>query len=336
MKAMFIKEPKQFIYKNIKKPAISSGEALIKINKIGICGSDIHAYFGQQAFFDYPRIIGHEICGTVEEIENNETIKKGDRVTVMPYFFCNSCIACKNSKENCCEALKVLGVHFDGAAAEYIQVPIQYIIPIQDIDEDNTTLIEPLAIGAHAIRRAEAKKDEKALVLGLGTIGLGIAAILKSKGIQVIGIDVNEERNQYVENKLDIKTINAKNNHMKKKVYDAFEQEYPTLVFDATGNKQSMESCIQYLAHGGKIIFVGLYKGIIELNDIEFHKREATLLKSRAASLEDFNEVINFIKTEKIVPKDFMITHKVKFDQFVEKFESIIHDKALIKCIVEF
>ncbi len=336
MERVILKEPGIMKYEQRPIPKPINHEVLIKIKKLGICGSDIHAYGGNQAFFSYPRIIGHEICGEIVDSNGSKRLNMGDRVTVMPYMACYQCTACRNEKQNCCEKLQVLGVHLDGAAAEYMTVPKDYVIPVNDIEEDNVALIEPLAISAHAVRRAKVNKGQKAIVIGLGTIGLGAAALLESEGLEVVGIDISESRIQHFEDQLNLKAYSAEEKNLKEIIYKHFHQEFPMLVLDATGNKKSMENAVQYLSHGGQLIFVGFHKGNIEMNDIELHKREATLLRSRAATKDDFYYVMDHIKNGKMNPKEFMITHKIPFNQWVEQFEQIINDTELLKCIIEF
>ena len=136
---------------------MQKGEAILKIKRIGICGTDLHAFEGTQPYFEYPRILGHELAAEIIAIETNEQFAVGDKVTFIPYFNCGVCIACRNGLTNCCVSMKVCGVHVDGGMAEYLSVPVSSLIHSQGMGFDELALVEPLAIGAHAIRRAGIK-----------------------------------------------------------------------------------------------------------------------------------------------------------------------------------
>lgn len=323
----------EYIHEEIEKP--KKGEVLLKIKKLGLCGSDLHAYNGKQAIFEYPRIIGHEICAYVEETNENSKFTKGEMVTVMPYIPCHKCTACRNGKENCCENLKVMGVHIDGASTEYFIAPEDHVIKTENICEDDCALIEPLSIGAHAVKRVNIRKDENALVIGLGTIGIGVAAILKHEGINVFGIDVNENKINESKAKIDINAILINSETITNDIKNHFNGEFPTLVFDATGNKFSMKNSINYLSYGGNLVFIGFHKGELGIEDLDLHKREATLYRSRAANKKDFEYIIDLIKNG-FSPKDFMITNRVDFKDLKDNFENIVNDENLIKCVVDF
>lgn len=159
MKYIVCEKPHEFLLKEKEMPVRKEGEVLLKIRKIGVCGTDIHAYGGTQPYFEYPRVLGHELAA--EYIEGNvEGFKKGDKVTFIPYFHCGKCIACTNGLTNCCANIKVFGVHIDGGMAEYITIPEQYLLHGQGLDYDQLALVEPLAIAAHGVRRADVKAKD--------------------------------------------------------------------------------------------------------------------------------------------------------------------------------
>jgi threonine dehydrogenase-like Zn-dependent dehydrogenase len=158
MKALVCEEPGSFQYIKKEKPLLQTGHAILKIKRIGICGTDLHAFEGTQPFFNYPRILGHELAAEIVEIEANSEFAVGDKVTFSPYFYCGKCIACRNGLTNCCADIKVFGVHIDGGMSEFISVPIKYLIKGNDMSFEELALVEPLAIGAHGIRRAGVKK----------------------------------------------------------------------------------------------------------------------------------------------------------------------------------
>ena len=204
MNYIVCQEPGTFAALEKDTPFIEPGSALIKMDKVGVCGTDLHAFQGNQPFFSYPRILGHELAGTVLDANGSATIKNGDRVAIIPYLHCGKCIACRQGKTNCCQNLKVLGVHVDGGMQEQITLPSQYLIPANELSAEAVAIIEPLCIGAHAIRRASIKKGENVVVVGAGPIGLGIMRFAQLEGGRVIAVDINEERLAYAKEVMQV------------------------------------------------------------------------------------------------------------------------------------
>src|SRR5450432_3475838 len=172
MKALVCTNPGEMDYREIPEPELKPGFAIIRIRKICVCGTDLHAFEGTQPFFNYPRILGHELSGELIEFEDAPGFKKGDRVTFLPYLTCGKCIACRNGKTNCCMELKCLGVHTDGGMCEYIIMPVDKLHPSAKLTLDQLALVETLGIGCHGVNRSNLKRGEWALVIGAGPIGL--------------------------------------------------------------------------------------------------------------------------------------------------------------------
>ena len=337
MKALVCTKPQKFDYQQIERPEITSGNAILKVKRIGICGTDLHAFEGAQPFFNYPRILGHELACEVAEIEENSDFKVGDAVTFIPYFSCGECIACRNKKPNCCTDIQVFGVHIDGGMSEYISVPIQFLVKSQGLSFDELALVEPLAIGCHGVNRANVQANEFVLVVGAGPIGLGTMEFAKIAGAKVIALDVNDLRLTFCQEKLSVDfTINALSDNVLARLREITNNDMPTVIIDATGNLTAIESAFQYLAHGGKYILVGLQKGEISFSHPEFHKREATLMSSRNATRQDFEQVIDAMKKGLVKPTTY-ITHRVNFEQVKDNFESWLNPtNGVIKAIVNF
>lgn len=335
MKYIVCQKPKEFILKEKETPKRKENEALLKIKKAGICGTDIHAYSGNQAFFTYPRILGHELASEVLDVsENKQGIKKGDKVIVMPYMSCNNCIACRNGKSNCCVNINVLGVHKDGGMQEQITVPTDILILSNQLSYDEMTIVEPLAIGAHALRRADVKSGEIVAVVGCGPIGIGIIKLAQIAGATVIAIDVNEQRLKYTKEKIGVDyTVKAGKNAINE-VSEITNGDMCTVVFDATGNKRALETCPDFMAHGGSFVMVGLSNGELIFNHPKIHAKEITLMSSRNASEEDFKHVIDVINQ---FPTESFITHNVPFTKMIENFDSWIKpETGVIKATIDF
>lgn len=320
----------------LPEPSMKSGEAIVKIRRIGICGTDMHAYQGNQPFFTYPRILGHELSGVIEQIHDTDgEFVVGQQVAIIPYMHCGLCIACRHGKTNCCTSMEVLGVHVDGGMQERIAVPVTHLVSTEGLTLDQSAMLEPLAIGAHAVRRSQLSQGETALVIGAGPIGLGVMVFAKRAGAKVIVMDVNEERLAFCKSwaKVDY-TVHALNG-AQEQLLEITDGSYPTIVFDATGNTNSMENAFRYVAHGGTLVYVGLVKSNISFNDSEFHKREMTLMGSRNATREDFNRVIEAMKTGEVDIENY-ITHRTAFNDVVSSFECWLDPLSkVIKVLIE-
>lgn len=336
MKTLVCIEPGHFEYQSVIKPELTKGNAIIKIKRIGICGTDLHAFEGTQPYFEYPRILGHELSGELVEFDDATGFRIGERVTFIPYFSCGECIACRMGKPNCCSHIKVCGVHQDGGMAEYLSVPSSSLVHGDGLSFDELALVEPLAIGAHGVRRAEIKKGEYVLIVGAGPIGLGAMEFARVAGANVIALDVNDKRLQFCKDQLKVShTVNALSRDVTAELMEITNGDMPTVVIDATGNLKAINSEFQYLAHGGRYVLIGLQKGEICFSHPEFHKREATLMSSRNATREDFDHVIIAMKSKQINPATF-ITQKVLFENIKEEFNHFLGLKSgVIKAMVE-
>lgn len=336
MKGIVCEDIERFTFTELEEPTFVQGEAIVRVKRIGICGTDLHAYKGNQPFFTYPRILGHELSGVIEQIGVNEAeLQPGDQVSIIPYLHCGSCIACRNGKSNCCTSIQVLGVHADGGMREKISVPISHLLLTNELTLEQAAVIEPLSIGAHAIRRSGLSAGETALVIGAGPIGLGVMALAKHLGAKVIAMDINDERLSFCKQWAQVDhTVNALQNPAAE-LEALTNGEYPTVVFDATGNARSMSGAVQYAAHGGTLVYVGLVKGDLSFNDAEFHKRELTIMGSRNATREDFKHVLGVIR-EGGIDLDRYVTHRIPFERMIDQFESWLDPASkVIKAMVE-
>ncbi|GIO11873.1 alcohol dehydrogenase [Cohnella xylanilytica] len=321
----------------LPEPEAKEGHAIVGVKRIGICGTDYHAFRGNQPFFEYPRILGHELAGVVEEIGDNESgLRAGDRVSVIPYLHCGTCVACRAGKTNCCTDMKVLGVHVDGGMRERISVPVTHLIRANDLTLDQAAILEPLAIGAHAVRRSGLAAGETALVIGGGPIGLGVAALAKRRGAKVIAMDLDPGRLEFCRDWAGAdELVRASGDDALRRIAEAAGGELPTVVFDATGSARSMTDSFQYAAHGGKLVFVGLVKADIAFSDPEFHKRELTLMGSRNATREDFDDVMEAVAAGAI-DADGYINRRAPFAEATRAFEEWLKPESkVIKAMVE-
>ncbi len=312
---------------------------MVKIRRIGICGTDYHAFGGNQPFFSYPRVLGHELGAEIVALGGSlpeTTLKIGDRVSVEPYLNCNDCQACRTGHPNCCERLRVLGVHTDGGMTEYINVPISKLHKSEILAYDQLALVETLGIGLHAANRAKLHAEDKVLIIGAGPIGLSVAQFCQLSGATVGVADRSESRLDFTRrhgiSDLGIVVDQALTAEYLRKFY---EGDLPTVIFDATGNRNSMFNAFNLIAHGGKIVFVGLFQGEVEFNDPNFHKREVTLMSSRNSLPAEFKEIISLMEAGRIDTAPW-ISHRTDLEHLSEIFPTFLKpDQHLIKAIVE-
>lgn len=336
MKALVCTEPGRMDYIDLPEPVRKKGHAIVRIRKICICGTDLHAFEGTQPFFNYPRILGHELSGELMESDNAPGFQNGDLVTFLPYLNCGHCIACRSGKTNCCSSLQVCGVHIDGGMADYYSIPSRLLMHAEGLDLTEMALVEPLSIGAHSIRRANVQPDEFVLVVGAGPIGLGVMEFARLRGARVIVLDTNAFRLEFCKTGLGLPyVIQAGAEDTMERLMDITRGDLPTVVFDASGNRQAINQGIHFVAHGGRYVLVGLQKEEIVLSHPEFHKKEATMMSSRNATREDFELVINSIRKKKVNPLSF-VTNRIPFAEAARDFPDWLKSQGrIIKVVVE-
>lgn len=336
MKCIVCEEPNRLVMKEVGRPVPGPGEALIRILRIGICGTDLHAYRGNQPYFVYPRILGHELSAEIVEINGSGgELAPGDQVCVIPYVHCGSCIACRNGKTNCCTGMSVIGVHQDGGMREYMTVPVRHLVRTEGLTPEQAAIVECFSIGAHSVRVAGIRPGEFVLVIGAGPIGLGAMKFAKLAGARVIAMDLNEDRLEFCKTWAPADYAVHAGKDPLKEVERITGGDFVLSVLDATGNVKSMENALNYVAHGGRLVYVGLVKADITFHDPDFHKREMAIMGSRNAMKEDFLEVIENIRNGSIDTGAF-ITHRTAFTGMIGQFGSWLKpETGVIKAVVE-
>lgn len=335
MDVLVCKTPGELEYQKRDRPELHKDHAIIKIDRIGVCGTDLHAFEGTQPYFTYPRILGHELAGELVSFDNAPGFHKGETVTFIPYFHCGTCIACRSGKPNCCVAVRVCGVHADGGMVEYLSVPSYALVHGEGLSADELALVEPQSIGAHGIRRAGIKPGEFVLVIGAGPIGLGAMEFARIAGARLIAMDINTHRLALCRDLGVPHTINARSSDIREQLAEITGGNMPTVVIDATGSQTAINSAFPYIAHGGRYILIGLQREDICFNHPEFHKREATLMSSRNATRADFEHVIRSMKDGKVDPLRY-VTHKESFGQVKDRFPFwLAPHSETIKVLVE-
>jgi 2-desacetyl-2-hydroxyethyl bacteriochlorophyllide A dehydrogenase len=321
MEQVILTRPGHFSSRSVAEPKVLENEVLVKIERIGVCGSDFHAFSGKHPAYVYPRVLGHECACTVLTAPENEFgIKVGDRCAIDPYVNCGTCGMCLAGRTNCCERLEVLGIHRDGGMQEFLAVPLRLLYPSQTLSHEELALVETLGIGAHAVARSEIREGEPALVVGAGPIGLATALFAKVAKADVILAEINEERRDFAA-RLGFDTIGTAGNIQSRVVYDA------------TGNPKVMASSLKHVAQGGKLVFVGLTSDPVTLDDSLFHRKEVTLYSSRN-STGQFRRIIQLLEDGKISVKEW-ITDRLSLLEVPDKFSNLPNHPGLIKAIVD-
>ena len=321
MRQIVLTAPGELVERQVPPPKAPTGEALLRIRRVGVCGSDFHAFAGRHPAYTYPRVLGHELAGEVVEVgSNGNGIKAGDRCAIDPYVNCGVCAACKAGRSNCCDHLTVLGIHVDGGMQSLLPVRVNLLHKSSILSLDQLAMVETLGIGAHAVARSELKSGENALVIGAGPIGLGVVIFAKVAGASVRVIEPNPFRRTFAE-KLGAEAM------------DRADGRLANVVFDATGSAESMGKSLAHVAPAGRMVFVGLTRDPISIDDALFHKREVTLYASRN-SRDQFPRIIHMMEDRKIDTASW-ITDRMGLGEVPLRLKDLPAKSNLIKGLVE-
>jgi len=335
MKAIVCDRPGQLSVETRPAPEPRPGEAVVRIRRVGVCGTDYHIYGGRHPFLEYPRVMGHELAGEIASVPEGSAFKVGQIVAINPYLSCGACLACRRDKPNACANISVLGVHADGGLCELLAVPEAALIDAQGLSVDDAALLEFLAIGAHAVARAQVSEGDRVLVVGAGPIGIGAALFSKLSGATVTLTDRREGRLAYARDRLGIADTVPSDEGLECGLRKRTDGEFYDVVFDATGAIPAMNEALKWVGHGGRLVFVGVNPGDLTLSDPEFHRRETTLLASRNALSSDFQRVIAALKNGEI-DASALRTHSLSLDEVPSKLPHLIDiADEVLKAVVE-
>jgi 2-desacetyl-2-hydroxyethyl bacteriochlorophyllide A dehydrogenase len=336
MKTVVCREPFALAVEERPAPVPAPGEAIVRIRRVGLCGTDYHIYAGRHPFLAYPRVMGHELSGEIHSVPDGSAFRPGQIVAINPYIACGTCIACRNGKPNACVRISVLGVHADGGMAEFLAVPERALLAADGLTLDQAAMIEFLAIGAHAVARAQLAPGARVLVVGAGPIGVATGLFARFDGAHVTIADTRPTRLAFARANLGFDTTIEAGPAMAAALAEATDGEMFDAVFDATGSLAAMAGSLAYVAHGGKLILVGVAPGDLVFADPEFHKREATLIASRNALSADFERVRQAILTGRI-PTDALHTHSLDADDIPQGMPRLIAEADhVLKAIAHF
>ena len=339
MKAVQFASPGDLRFIDVPEPSdLGPEDALVRVDSVGICGTDYGGYLGKMPFFSYPRIPGHELGVEVLAVGTEVTgVKPGDRCAVEPYINCRRCWSCVRGHTNCCEHHQTLGVHCDGGLRRHFVLPGRKLHRAQELTSDQCALVETLAIGCQAIDRASVGENDTILIIGAGPIGLSAIEFAKLTGARTIVIDTNPRRLEFVRERMGIAetfVVDADGSHVDA-IRTATEGRFCEVVVDATGSHKSMSDALGLCAFAGKLVYVGITQAELQFPHAPImHRRELTLLASRNALSRDFARIIDLIRRGAIdtVP---WITHVAEFDRLPEAFPTWLKpETGVIKAVV--
>ena len=338
MKAIQLEKPQHFRHLDIAEPGHpGSGEVLVRVHRVGICGTDYSGYLGKMPFYSYPRIPGHELGVEVLAVGDGVTkVRPGDRCSVEPYINCQACSACRRGHANCCETLQVLGVHTDGGLRPQFIVPARKLHPSTKLTFEQLALVETLAIGCHAVNRGNPQAGESVLVIGAGPIGLSTIEFVKLTGAKTIVLDLNEQRLDFCRKTMGVDhTLQSRGDGAELETLKQLtDGALPHVVIDATGSNKSMSNALNYVGFAGRLVYVGITTQEVSFGHPLMHRREMTLVASRNALPGDFTRIIRLIEEGEINTAPW-ITHHATFESMIEQFPQWLKpETGVIKAMV--
>lgn len=328
-----LQEPGRFELRTVPDLRPAPGEALVRIRRIGVCGTDLHAFKGRQPFFSYPRVLGHELAGEVIALgEGASGVSVGDRVAVEPYLACGECRPCRSGRYNCCASLRVLGVHTDGGMQEVFSAPVRLLHRSASLSLEQLALIETLGIGYHAVERSALQPGEWAVVVGAGPIGLATLQFARLAGARVVVIDVSEPRRDFARRLGADDTLPA-GEQTAEALAEVVGPELAHCVFDATGSLGAMSASLQLAGPGGRVVMVGLAQGTFSVDDPLFHRRELSIHSSRN-SAGAFPALIELMESGRLDTSPW-ITHRLDLAAVPEQFPGLYDPQAgVVKAMI--
>ena len=340
MKAIQLDQPKAFREIDLPEPpAPAPGEAVVRVFRVGVCGTDYSGYLGKMPFFSYPRIPGHELGVEVVAVGEGVTnVKPGDKAAVEPYINCQKCYSCARGHTNCCENHLTLGVHVDGGLRPLFTVPARKLHVSTKLTFEQLALVETLGIGLHAINRANPRPDETVLVIGAGPIGLSAIEFAKLAGSRIVVMDLNEQRLAFARDKMGVtETILSTGvpDDDVKTFTDLTGGKLGNVVVDATGSARSMAGAYQFVGFAGRLVWVGITQDQLSFTQPLMHRREMTFLASRNALAPEFTRIIRLIEGGMLDTRPW-VTHRAPMAGLIDVFPAWLKpETGVVKAMVE-
>lgn len=336
MRAVQVQKAHELLIQEVEKPRVeNTTDVLVKVKRVGICGSDMHIYHGTNPLATLPRVAGHEVAGEVVEVGDDvKTIQVGDHVVVEPIRYCGTCYACRKGRPNVCASLSVFGVHEDGGMREWFVLPEKQIHVVDSsLPWDEIVLAEPYTIGAQAVWRGQVEKGDTVLIQGAGPIGICILKMAKLQGATVMITDLNDERLFFAkENGADI-VINASRENIRETVTQWTKGEGVNVVIDAVCLPMTFELSVDVVSPAGTVVVLGFDERPAPISQLPITKKEVTIVGSRLQT-NQFPKVVSLLNGRKLTHNG-LVTHTFPLEKvqdafdFVEKYPDKVR-KALI------
>lgn len=331
-------QPGVIEFREIEKPQAGKGQVVVKIKRIGVCGSDIHVYHGKHPFTKYPVTQGHEVSGQIAEVgEDVANLHVGQKVTIEPQVVCGKCYPCRHGKYNLCEELKVMGFQTTGTASEYFLVDASKVTALPDTMTYNQgAMIEPLAVTVHAARRFEELKGSKVAILGCGPIGILLAQTCKALGAESVMItDISEGRLALAKSCGVDYTINTKNEDFGDAMIKCFGPDKADVIYDCAGNDITMGQAIKYARKGSKIVLVAVYASMANVDLAVLNDHELDLDTTMMYRHEDYVTAIELVEQKKVVLEPLMTAH-FAFKDYIDAYKFIDNNREkTMKVIID-
>ncbi|MBP3901740.1 MAG: alcohol dehydrogenase catalytic domain-containing protein [Blautia sp.] len=322
-------EPGKIIFREVNVPTPGPDQVLVKIKKIGVCGSDIHVYHGTHPYTSYPVTQGHEVSGQIVKTgEYVKDLKEGQKVTIEPQVFCGRCYPCLHGKYNLCEKLKVMGFQTTGTASEYFAVDSSKVTPIpEEMTYSEGAMLEPLAVTVHAAKRFPDVKGAKAVVFGCGPIGILLIQSLKAFGAaEILATDISDTRLELAKSLGADYTVNTMKNDYTEALLAAFGPDKADVAYDCAGSDITMDQAIQNARKGSTIILVAVFGKTAHVDLAKLNDSELDLNTSMMYRHEDYVDAIRFVKEGKIQLKPLQSAH-FAFEDYLKAYEYIDNNR---------
>lgn len=334
MKAGLYVSEKNVEVREVKKPSITTDEALIKVSYAGICGTDMMIYFGKHPRATAPLVMGHEFSGIIEDIHGISTFNVGDRVVIEPTISCGKCNACQRGQFHVCESLKLIGIDMDGGFGEYVKVPINrlHIIP-SNLSNSLAALAEPAAVAVHTVRRSNIQVGHNVAILGAGPIGILIGLIAKISGANnVIISDISPYRIEKAK-KLGLTAIDVRDTDIREIVKDQTNGEGADVVFEVAGNDVTAKQMVELVKIQGEIVVVSVFKRAPTVDLAKMHFKEISLTTTRCYSHNDFKTALEILSKEK-TEFGSLITHELSIEELGKGFSLMDKPDEALKVLI--
>lgn len=315
MKAIQIVEPGRVQLIDMQRPTPGPGEALLRVKTVGYCGTDLSTFRGRNPLVQYPRVPGHEIAATIEQLPDDAPgdLQPGQDVLVFPYTECGDCAACRVGRVNCCQHNQTLGVQREGAMAEWAALPVSKLIPAAGLGLRELALVEPLTVGAHAAARGDVGPDDTVAVFGCGAIGLGVIAAAAYRGARVVAIDIDDEKLLLAKACGASVGVNSRTEDLDACLKGLTDGHGPKVVIEAVGLPQTFRAAVDLVAFAGRVVYVGYAKAPVEYETKYFVMKELDIRGSRNALRADFDAVIAMLQAGRL-PTDRIVNRTESID----------------------